>query len=121
MSIEFLPVSKNDKDYPKIVDLYKKTFPKKERFPLWLLFYEVKSQNAHFSSLYENDDWIGFLYTIEYGNIVMVLYFAISERFRLDGYDAKVFTMIKEKHLGKRVVLDIEEIPERRRKITNRG
>ncbi len=113
MSIKFVTVSKNDKDYRKVVDLYKKAFPKKERFPLWLLFYKVKSKNAQFSSLYENDNWLGFLYTIEHKNIVLILYLAISETCRSGGYGTKVLTAIREKSVGKRIVLDIEEVDEK--------
>jgi hypothetical protein len=111
--LEFIPVTKREVSYSKVRALYKKAFPKKEQVPLWMLFRNVKSRNASFNALYDNGKWVGLIYTIEHNNIVMVVYLAIDETCRSGGYGSKVLTSLKEKHPGKRIVLEIEKVDDR--------
>ncbi|MEM6452613.1 MAG: GNAT family N-acetyltransferase [Cyanobacteria bacterium P01_D01_bin.105] len=112
MSIDFVPAGIDKKNSAKIESLYKDAFPKNERAPLWFLRYKAKQSNVAFNSLYDNESWIGLLYTIECGDILLVIYFAIDASCRSGGYGTKVLTALREGHPDKRIVLNIERIDE---------
>ena len=110
MSIDFLPAAIDKENSAKIESLYKDAFPNSERVPFWLLRYKAKQNNVAFNSLYENESWIGLLYTIEYRDILLVIYLAIDASCRSGGYGTKVLTALRENHPNKRIVLNIEQI-----------
>ncbi|MEO0538684.1 MAG: GNAT family N-acetyltransferase [Cyanobacteria bacterium P01_A01_bin.123] len=97
----------------KIKSLYENAFPKNERAPFWFLRHKAKQSNVSFNSLYDDESWIGLLYTIEYRDIILVFYFAIDAACRSGGYGTKVLTALRENHPDKRIVLNIEQIDER--------
>jgi GNAT superfamily N-acetyltransferase len=112
MSISFRPLNKNDVNYLKVIDLYRKAFPGAQHIPAWLLSYKLKKGKKGFSILYDDDTWIGLIYSTEYEDIIFLQFFAISESLRSGGYGSKVINAIKNKHPGKRIVLNIEELTE---------
>lgn len=113
MSIYFRPLTKHDVSYLKVIDLYREAFPGAQRIPVWLLHYKLKKGKEGFSILYEDDTWIGLIYTTEYKDIVFVQFLAISELLRSVGYGGKVMESMRDMQSGKRIVLNIEELDER--------
>lgn len=112
MSINFQPLNKYDVNYSKVINLYKEAFPGAERIPTYFLRYKLRSGKKGFNVLYENNDWVGLIYYIEYKDIVFVQFLAISESFRSAGYGSKVMESIRNMQSGKRIVLNIEELDE---------
>lgn len=112
MSINFVPTAIDQEDSTKIQYLYQSAFPKSERAPLWFLRYKAKQNNVAFNSLYDDESWIGLLYTTEYKDILLILYFAIDTSCRSGGYGTKVLTKLRENHRNKRIILNIEQIDE---------
>lgn len=112
MSINFVPVVADKKNSNRIESLYESAFPKSERAPFWFLRCKARQSNTFSNSLYDNETWIGLMYTFEYGGIILVLYFAIDASCRSGGYGSKVLTALKEDHPDKRIVLTIESIDE---------
>ncbi|MEO1353309.1 MAG: GNAT family N-acetyltransferase [Cyanobacteria bacterium J06635_15] len=112
MSINFVPTVADTENSTKIQSLYKNAFPKSERAPFWFLLHKAKQSNVSFNSLYDDESWIGLIYTFEYGDIILVLYFAIDASCRSGGYGTKVLTALREDHPEKRIVLTIEPIEE---------
>ena len=110
MSIDFVPAAIDKENSAKIESLYKDAFPKNERAPLWFLRHKAKQSNVAFNSLYDNESWIGLLYTTEYRDILLVIYLAIDASCRSGGYGTKVLTALRENHPNKRIVLNIEQI-----------
>lgn len=113
MSISFRPLTRQDANYSKVIDLYRKAFPAVRFVPSWILRFRMRNGKAGFSALYEHDTWIGFIYTTDYRDIVCIQFFAISESCRSGGYGSKVMDSMREMHSGKRIVLTIEELDER--------
>ena len=112
MSINFRPLSKHDVNYLQVNDLYRKAFPGAHRIPVWLLNYKLKKGKKGFNILYEEDTWIGLIYSTEYKDIVFLQFLAISESFRSEGYGSKVLDSMRDIHFGKRLILNIEELDE---------
>lgn len=110
MTINFCPLTEKDANYSKVIELYGSAFPKVQRVPPWVLRYRLKKGKAGFEVLYEHEKWIGFIFTKDYKDIVSVQFFAISESCRSSGYGSKVMESMKERHSGKRIVLNIEEL-----------
>ncbi len=112
MSIDFVPAAIDKENSTKVESLYKEAFPKNERAPLWFLRRKAKQSNVAFNSLYHNESWIGLLYTVEYRDILLVIYLAIDASYRSGGYGTKVLTALREDHPDKRIVLNVEQIDE---------
>jgi hypothetical protein len=110
MTISFRPLSENDVNYSNVFDLYEKAFSDVQRLPPWVLRYRMRNGKAGFNIIYENELWIGFIYSVEYMDIMFVQFFAISELCRSCGYGGKVMDSMKELHSGKRIALNIEEL-----------
>lgn len=110
MSINLRPLTKHDANYLKVIDLYKEAFPEAQRIPTWLLRYKLRNGTVGFSVIYIHDTWIGLIYITEYKNIVFIQTLAISESYRSGGYGSKIMDLMKDTHVGKRIILNIEEL-----------
>lgn len=108
MSINFRPLNKSDVNYSKVIDLYKEAFSGAHRIPASFLRYKLRNGKEGFDVLYDQDDWIGLLYSVGYRDIVFVEFFAISESLRAEGYGSKVIHSMRSMHSDKRIVLNIE-------------
>jgi len=110
MSINFRPINQFDVNYYQVIDLYKEAFPGAQRIPTCLLRYKLRSGKKGFDVLYEDDAWIGLIYSTVYRDIIFVQFLAISESFRSEGYGSKVMKSMRYMQPGKRIVLNIEEL-----------
>lgn len=96
------------KDIKHIKNLYYDSFPKNEQIPFWFLMFKSKKNNIEFLSIEHNKSFVGFLYLINYKDIVFVLYFAIDPNVRSKGYGSKILCLLDTKYANKRIVLNIE-------------
>jgi hypothetical protein len=110
LKINFRPLDQNDANYLKVINLYKNAFTTAQRIPTWLLRFKLRNGKAGFNVLYADERWIGLIYTTEFKDIVLVHFFAISDSLRSGGYGSKVIESLKMMHLGKRIVLNIEQL-----------
>ncbi|MEO1300405.1 MAG: GNAT family N-acetyltransferase [Cyanobacteria bacterium J06636_16] len=108
-----MPAAADKENSTQIKLLYETAFPKSERAPFWFLRKKSKQSNVSFNSLYEDESWIGLIYTLEFRDILLLLYLAIDASCRSGGYGSKVLRALKEMHPDKRIVLNIEPIDER--------
>lgn len=58
MKITFREIPKEKTEYKKLKELYKKSFPKDERLPLWILKIKAKKKNEFFYSIYDEEKFI---------------------------------------------------------------
>jgi GNAT superfamily N-acetyltransferase len=112
MSINFVAVGADKEHLTRIKSLYESAFPKSERAPFWFLRYKAQQCEVAFNSLFDDESWVGLLYTFEYRDILLVLYLAVDASCRSGGYGTKVLTTLREDHPDKRIVLTIEPIEE---------
>ena len=110
MSITFLPISSSSPNYIKVIDLYKEAFPEARKVPKWFLKYQLRNGKLGFSALHTEDMWIGLIHITEYEDIVFIQSIAILESCRSKGFGSQVLESLKNEHLGKRIVLNIEVI-----------
>lgn len=109
--LQLKEVNKKQKDFEEIKSLYNEAFPKEEIIPLWLLLYKAKQNDTDFLAIYDKEKLIGITY-ICYGkeDIAFILYLAINNKFRGNGYGSKALDLIKERCNGKRLILNIEKL-----------
>lgn len=86
----------------------KTAFPKAEQMPLWLLRFMAFFPFVHFWAMYDGDTFCGTLYTIEDKKYVFILYLAVNEDVRSNGYGSRILEYVKETAKGKEIVLNIE-------------
>lgn len=92
--------------------LYREAFPINEKMPIFILNKLNKKGMSEFVEIYDDDKFIGMLYNIYYKDIVFILYLAIDDKLRGQGYGSKVLDLIKEKYSENRIILNIEQIDE---------
>ncbi|KXI26959.1 GNAT family N-acetyltransferase [Paraglaciecola hydrolytica] len=112
MSINFRLFNKHDINYCKVIALYKDAFAGAQHIPTFWLRYQLRNGKQGFYVLYDNDEWIGLIYFIEYRDIVFIQFLAIVEACRSAGYGSKVMDVLVDLQRGKRIVLNIEELDE---------
>ncbi len=110
MTINFQPISSQDKNYARVIDLFFEAFPKVQSLPPWVMKYRMRNGKPGFNILYEQKTWVGFIYIKKYKDIVFVKFLAVSEQLRSGGYGSKIMDAMKNKYSGQRIVLNIEEL-----------
>ncbi len=111
--MKFINTRENPKIIKEIKKLYFLAFPKEARSPFLLLRLKTLDKNSDFSAIYDNDTFVGFIYSYLYKDLIYVLYFAIDEKVRSNGYGSKALDILKEKYSGKRICLNIEAIDDK--------
>lgn len=94
-------------------ELYKEAFPANERIPIFILKHLAKKDKADFYGIYDDEKFVGIIYIIYYKDIVFISYFAISNKFRGNGYGGRVIDLIKNKYKENRIILNIEVLDEK--------
>ncbi|MDD7648456.1 GNAT family N-acetyltransferase [Cloacibacillus porcorum] len=102
-------VNRKLKEYREIVDLMKSAFPPEERLPVWWLVLIAKTKDVHFYAFYDDDRFCGITYTIETENLIFLLYFAVSDRLRSNGYGSQIIDRLKDNSPEKEIILNVEK------------
>lgn len=119
MAIHVKTITRKNKDYKKIKQLYHSAFPRNERLPISFILYRQRKPYADFLSFYENDTFLGLAYVIHYKNAALVFYLAIDDTLRGQGYGSKILDTIKKKYKG-RIILEIETLDKQASNYTQR-
>lgn len=99
--------SKEERD--RVKALYLSAFPKEERKPFDLIISKQKAGSADILSIIDKGEFCGLAITAQHNDIVILVFFAISDSKRGLGYGSKALQLIAEKYKGKRLILEIED------------
>lgn len=110
MNIEFKRVTKKLPEFRQIRQLYFSAFPSEERAPFYLLIKRTNRENVDFLSIYNDGEWVGMIYIINYLDLSYVFYFAINDNQRGKGIGSAVLTKIKELYRGRKFFLALERL-----------
>lgn len=97
-------------DWKKIKKIYKNSFPKEERFPLLLLYFNILRKNSNLYVLEVDNQIKGFIDAIYYKNMIYILYLAIDEKNRDLGCGSKLLNWFLKENADKNIYLNIEEV-----------
>ncbi len=72
-------------DLPKIKRIIFECFSSRRTDPFWLLKKRTKTGIAEFCSLYDDDNWVGFIYTVKNAELVYVFFWRSKKLSALKG------------------------------------
>jgi GrpB-like predicted nucleotidyltransferase (UPF0157 family)/GNAT superfamily N-acetyltransferase len=101
-------ITKESQDFQHIIELYKNAFPVKEQRNIDSIFYD-KTGMIEVLAFYERNHFCGFACTLIHLDICYILYLAIEDSLRGNGYGSKVLKELAIRYPDKRIVLDIEK------------
>jgi len=103
-------LTRHSKDYHEIIELFDRSFPKKERIPI---SYLISNENGNdFEACYEDGVLCGFYSALTFGTIAHILFLAVEENARDKGYGSEILQLFEQNHIGCRIIVDIERVEE---------
>lgn len=109
MELTSLRISRNLPEFPRIKKLFETSFPKNERYPLWLLAARAACKDADFLAYYDESVFCGITYTVRTENTLFVLYIAVNDEIRSKGYGTAILSQVVKLAEGRQVVLNVED------------
>ena len=76
---------------------------------MWLLSVLAFRKSVNFKAFYDDDQFCGVLYTAEDNKYTFVLYLAVNDLIRSNGYGTKILDWLKE-NTEKIIVLNVESL-----------
>lgn len=107
--LEVRRINKKLREYEKVTEIYKKSFPENEKLPIWLLNIMSKRRCVDFLAFYDENIFCGFTYLITNKNTTFVLYLAIDDSIRSKGYGSQILNWIVNNKQNN-IVLNIETV-----------
>ena len=106
-----MKVIKFNKKYYKLVNtIYKKSFPKEERYIS--LNKMIKNKDMELYCLVNKEEICGIICLIKYKEMVFILYLAINPEIRSKGYGSYLLNWCLKKYNEKDIYLNIDEVNE---------
>ena len=101
-------IFEEDKEiFAEIKTLYDAAFPKNERKEIKYLL-EKGQDVGEVYAFFDGEKFVGFTCLLSYHTICHVIYFAVAENLRDEGYGTKIIKAVCEAKKHKRVLVDIE-------------
>ncbi len=113
MILQEVNVSKKLSDYNEISAFMKRVFPKEELMPMWLIKLLTLKKNYDFKAYYDNDLFVGILFTIDSDDTLFVFYIAVNDKVHSKGYGSKLLQTLFDKYPDKSVTLFIETMDDK--------
>ncbi len=100
-------------DYKEICAFMQRVFPKEELMPMWLIRLLTLKKNYNFKVYYDNDLFVGILFTIESEDTLFVFYIAVNDKIHSKGYGSKLLQVLFDKFPNKPITLFIETMDDK--------
>lgn len=111
--IRITKVDDKSQEFRLIHKVYNEVFPKNERLPLWFLKMRATAGKAEFCSIYNDEEWVGFFYTVYDKRMAYLFFLAIDPQFHGQGFGSEALTLIKKRYAGKTLALSTERPTEK--------
>lgn len=109
MELTSKKISRKLPEFPHIKNLLTNSFPKNERYPLWLLTARAARRDVDFLAYYDGDDFCGISYSVKAENTLFVLYLAVAENMRSKGYGSAILAEIGRIAGERSITLNVED------------
>jgi GNAT superfamily N-acetyltransferase len=96
--------------FSEITWLLKSAFPKKEQTSMILLLLGALRKSAHFTAFYDEDKFVGLLYTIENNRYYFILYLAVNPEMRSKGIGGEILEYAYAQAGNKIIALNVEPL-----------
>lgn len=108
--MESKKISVFSKDYPACKALQKRAFPKEEQYPLWAMRLMAVQKGVDYRAFYDEGLFCGIAYTSVTDRMLYVLYLAVNDALRSQGYGTRILSLLKEQNPEKEITLNIEPL-----------
>ncbi len=109
-------LSRKLENYKEICQFMKRVFPKEELMPIWIIKLLTLKKNYEFKVYYDNDLFVGILFTIESDDTLFVFYIAVNDEIHSKGYGSKLLNVLFDKYPDKPITLFIETMDDKNAK-----
>lgn len=109
MNLKAEHIKKSMKDYKDILEIYRNSFPKAERFPVWLLRVMSHLKGINSIAFRDGDMLCGFSYFLVNEETVFILFLAVNDKIRSKGYGSQIISWIKNNYPDRNIFLDVEK------------
>lgn len=107
--MEIKKISLSDAQDPKqIKHLYGSAFPKEERMPWPLVRFLILQRDVDVHGYYEAGKFCGFTFSAATEKVLFILFFAVADDCRGQGYGSAILQLLKEEHPDRIIVLNVE-------------
>ncbi|MFQ9706278.1 MAG: GNAT family N-acetyltransferase [Limosilactobacillus pontis] len=96
-------------EYRQVKALYYRAFPKYEQESWRRLLFKQLFRRADFLIFYDQNQLIGLSYIIHHHGIHYVLYLAVNDQVRSQGYGSRILNQLKRCYAPDTLILDIEQ------------
>ena len=103
-SVSFRHIS----DKAALKKLYQTAFPQEERMPWWVLKVLSCRKDMGIFGFYEGNTLRGFTAMAAGERALLVLFFAVPEACRGQGWGSRVLSLLKQRYPGRQIVLNVE-------------
>lgn len=97
-------------EYWLVKQLYYRAFPSYEQESWLRLMGKRLSRRADFTAFYDGSQLVGFTYLIHHQDVHYLLYLAVNDQVRSQGYGSRILQATCCRYPGETVVLDIEQL-----------
>lgn len=106
MKLTAIDISVDPNICQQVKELYHRAFPDEERIPWWLLRLNSMRHNIDLTAWMDGDKFCGFTSSVTVEGLHFLLFFAVAEDCRSQGYGSAILQAIQARHPA--VVLNIE-------------
>jgi GNAT superfamily N-acetyltransferase len=107
MGLDKKPLSKAE-NTGALRRLYHTAFPKEEQMPWWILRLTSLRRDMGVEGFYEGDRLRGFTHSVATEDVLFLLFFAVNDDCRGQGWGSEILTKLKAENPGRTVVLNVE-------------
>lgn len=107
MHLDKIPLGKAP-DQKALRTLYHAAFPKEEQMPWWILRLTSLRRDMGVEGFYEGERLRGFTHSVATEEMLFLLFFAVSDDCRGQGWGSAILTKLKEEAPGRTIVLNVE-------------
>ncbi|MDR0898991.1 MAG: GNAT family N-acetyltransferase [Lactobacillaceae bacterium] len=94
----------------QVEELYQSAFPSQERMPFEMLLQIANRPSVSLNIYFKDTEFIGFVFTMFYEDILSIQYLAIVNNQRNSGFGTQIIGSLKKKNVGLRLVVEMEKV-----------
>lgn len=110
MKLTKVDITKDKKLQKQVKQLYLTAFPKEERIPWWIMALNARRKGIDLTAFLDGDIFCGFTSSVTVGELHFLLFFAVNEKLRGQGYGSAILSALREEY--KTIVLNVEPLEE---------
>lgn len=103
--ITTIKIKRLNKEFKK---LYKISFPKNKGLPLFALSFILKKRQGELIHYYDEDNFIGFTFSIPFKSFKCLVFFATDPKYRNQGYGKRILDIYFENNKNETIFLNCE-------------